>query len=82
MPVFLQDMSNLFIKYANFLFTKKVKNPLNIIVIACTLQSGKVYNSMEDESTRIYLMLNPEFNKKKGTYHKRDYVKTLLAKYY
>lgn len=75
-------MSNLFIKYVNFLFIKKVKNLLNIIVIVCILQLGKVYNSMEDELIRIYFMLNLEFNKKKGIYYKRDYVKILLVKYY
>lgn len=64
MPVFLQDVSSLFIKYSGFLFTKKVKKiHWVIIIIPHNLQSDKAYNSIEDESVRTYFMLSPVLNK-------------------
>ena len=69
MPVFLQDLSSLFIKYSGFLFTKKGKKiHWVIIIIPHNLQSDKAYSSIEDESVRTYFMLNPVFNKKGRTY--------------
>lgn len=62
MPVLLQDLSSSFIKCVSF-FSQKNENPLNII-IPHNLQSGKPGNSIEDESTRNYFMLNPWLNKK------------------
>lgn len=44
-----------------------MKIPPNII-IPHNLQPGKPCNSIEDELTRIYFMLNPGFNKKERTH--------------
>lgn len=70
MPVFLQDLNSLFIKQQISVHKKTVKNPPNNI-IPHNLQQGKPWNSIEDESTRIYFILNPGFNKKEKI-HSRE----------